>query len=247
MILDVKSMKFNRVLYCSVSTIMVLLGISVSGQTVSERDLTLTGTVVEVIPRFVRYLDKKEIYKFDVDLLLTFRNNSKLPIIIFRPDGFYGTRKITFLRDVSPISNAELSTTSIVWKNPYADATYNPVNELVRELMWPSEWNIRPSQYHFVLIDPESSYECRERFTVQNGFKVVELKENESDQSPKLSVVPEFPALKVSYFFSLRNRREHPNPLEKARESYKKFGQLLLDPNGDFSVKSQIIINLLPE
>lgn len=244
-ILAVSGVILSGAIYCLIAPIVAILSLSVCGQSPASDGLKLTGTVVAVNPRLVSGPDKKEKYEFDIDLLLQFRNDAKLPIIILNPERFYGTRRIAFLEDVSPVTNSELSSTSLTWKNPYQNLKYGPLDQLVQSIMWSYELKTPPSEYYFVTIRPDSVYEFRASFSVPNGFKVSKIPQGA--QPPKLSVTPEFPALRVSFHFSLRNRPEHPNPLERAKEVYKKFGELVLDSNGDFSIRSQIIINRPPD
>ncbi len=213
-------------------------------QTTGNNGLQLTGSVIWVEPRTLTCQGKKESCEFEIDLLLQFRNNNTSPVIIFSPgrSQFLGDKKISFFGGVSKTSSESTSTT-IKWKNPYVSVGYNydPFEGLVRSLLL-----VDHPFGDFIVLPPEGYHEWRETLVTPLGYKLKkELDPKRKDQYI-LSAIPEYPALKVEYFLSLRNRREAPNALEKAKENWKEFGDLLLDSNGDYRIESEIILNNLP-
>jgi hypothetical protein len=248
-----KSVNPISIKYCMVAVVLtVLLTSLLLGQTGSNHGLQLTGSFMGVHSKFfcesdnrVQYVSdrgrlkafcksgNKVQYAFEVDLYLQFRNETDTPLMIFRPGGFYDKKKLVFMDTFSSKSDSEETTIF-----PFREY-YDPVPALLRELA-----AAEPSKNVFVIIEPRGYYECRDTFTVQKGYK---LEVKPGQESWEVPPTPESPELKVEYSLPLSNRYEASDALATAKRQWKKFGELLLDSNGDYHVKSEIILNKLTE
>ena len=228
--------------YCIAAGVFTfLLASLVLCQASTKRRLVLTGSIVSVKAKYDLESDKKNQIVFDVDLYLQFRNETDGPIIIFRPGGFFGNnfieKKITFLDGYSSRSESEKSSSVAPWKN-ISRADYDPFRYFKKELT-ASE----PPKEIFFIIEPGGYYECHDTLTVRRGYKV-ELKPK---QMPwEVPAIPEYSELRVQYHLSV-NDRATEDTLGTIQTKWSKFGELPLDSNGDYTVKSEIILNKLPE
>jgi hypothetical protein len=214
---------------------LLLLGSLVFGQSATNRGLVLTGSVYDVKPENASRSEKKDQYEFVLELYLQFKNESDSPYIIFKPDNFYGEKRISFLTPLVSGTRSEDSTFSNVWTYP---STYDPFPGFVKELE-----AAEPAIFRFVIIEPGAYFECRETLRIKSGYRL-EIKPNQkiSEASP----IPEFRAFTLEYYLSLSDRHEDYNPLTAARRKWKKLGQLILNSSGDYIVRSEIILNKLP-
>jgi hypothetical protein len=224
--------------------VLLLTGVGI-GQQGTNRGLSLTGTVVAVRPVCYsdNYPNKCKNY-FSVDLLLQFRNSGNTPLIILRPGTFLGEKRIAFLTDVSKPSS-EISAKHFIRESRYPSPPHDPLFNFVRELNFPSPQ--RPSEYYFVILQPEEYYESRETFILETGYKIVTELPRTWRETRREFAIPEYPALRVEFILSLSNRREGTDLLGTAQRKWKKFGELVLDQNGDYHVKSAVIFNPLTE
>ncbi len=208
--------------------------------------LILTGSVTAVtIGDYIA----KDRYYFKIDVILQFKNDNKEPVIILRPSSFNGTKRITFTNDYS--SNSSISEVEgIDAKRPdrsgiYGKNRYIPkpkldlVGDFLRELV-----EKEPRDMIFAIIPPDGYYECRDSFLVENGFKVVEEPAKNPKDCPTLIVKPEFSGLKVEYRLFIGDRPDGIDLLRKAKQNWSKFGNLIFDQDGKYSVKSNLILNL---
>lgn len=217
-----------------------LYTLSVFSQTTANNGVALTGTVLSVEPVYSTCLEKKSDCLFQLNLLMQFRNNTTSPAIIFDPNDFYGQKKISFLSVVSKTAK-ELTSTTIQWKNPYPPSLhYDPLSGFVRALLFPYS-----SPYKSVIIPPDGYHEYRASYTISTGYKLQKEPDPKRNGHYILSAIPEHPALRIEYFLSVRNRPEDANAFDKAKENWKKFGDLLLDSSGDYRIESEIILNKL--
>jgi len=231
----------------AVLVIAFVLATVALGQSASDRRLTLTGSLISVKP-VIDYSPKdkdltvfeKNLVAFDVELYLQFKNESATSIILISPAAFGGSllkKKLVLRDDISAESGSEESSPALRWKDRHL-SSYDRRPFLVRELEGP-----QPSQ-NFVIIEPGAYYECHDTLTVRNGF-FLKLKPG---QDPAMSTtVPEFSRFSIEYHLSLNDQGQHSDALATAQRNWKKYGELLLDSNGDYSVKSEIILNKLPE
>jgi|GEM_PF-1337239 len=228
------------------------------GSQTPNRRLVLTGTVISVGAEIEWYRSSDTLTtSYGVVLYLQFRNNSDRPVIILRPDSFYGVKKLSFFRTMSSQSESESESLSWQYRSPI---NYDPIPSFVRALSSPE-----PPKREFVIIDAGGYYECREPLTVKIGYsikpgtepKIPDFVRLPSKLPPrpdrpeipfrmfasKSIITSDFSALKVEYSLSLRNRREGESLFEDAKERWRKFGDLFLDSNGDYNVTSEVIIN----
>lgn len=223
-----------------VGIVSCLASFNALAQSTVNSGVQFTGSVLDVKPWFVTCQKKTETCDFDIELLLQFRNGNSRPIIVFVPTRFYGDTKVSFLGSVSKTATATTSTTI---KHPYFVLydNFDPLPRLVQGLLTAdSPFN------DFIVIPPGGYHEWRELIRVPIGYKL----KKEPDPKRKglfiLSAIPEFPAFKIEYFLSLRKRPEDSNALEKAKETWKELGDLVLDSSGDYRIGSEIILNKLP-
>lgn len=215
----------------------------------ANKGVVLTGTVLSVEPHSYSCGEKEKYCDYEITLYLQIKNETSVPVIILDPRGrgdFYGQKKISFLSSISKAATESTSTT-IRWKDstPHRPGEYyrDPVSDFVRVLLTPNPSS--PPPFYSVIIPPEGYYEFREFLIISTGYKL------RKDPDPKrkgqniLSAIPEYPALRIEYFLSVRNRPEDTNALEKAKVNWKEFGNLLLDSSGDYRVSSEIILNKL--
>ncbi len=226
--------------------VICLLSVNALTQSILNNGIQLTGSVLSVKPFEYTCGEKIETCDFDIDLLLQFRNGSSKPAIVFVPSKFYGDTKVSFIGSLAATAT-ETTSTTIKWTSSCANYRYHgycyddSISRLVQGLLTADiPFN------DFVVIAPEGYYEWRQNLRVRSGYKLKKERDPKRKGLFILSAIPEHPALKIEYFLSLRNRPEDSNPLEKAKENWKDFGDLLLDSNGDYRFESETILNKLP-
>lgn len=226
---------------CVIVVVFILLLASVAfSQSNADRSLTFTGTVISVTPRWVSGENRNEVYDFDVKLYLQFRNDTDSPVIIFKPENFDGQKKIEFLERIATDRPSESPSTAIAWKN--YDKFRDPIAVLVSTVR-----ESVPHKFHFVIVDPGSYYECNEELRIKSGFTVQKSPGLTPFLRPVLSVIPEFRSFRLQYYVSLNNRPEEDASLVSAQRRWSSYGRLVLDSSGDYNLKSEIILNKLPD
>jgi hypothetical protein len=178
--------------------------------------------------------------QFEVRLQLQFRNDGDTPLIVFLPGRpWLGQTKIDFLKKLATGSDDEVGTVKVFpWVNPdNSRPSYNPFPWFVRRLDAPE-----PSS-NLRIIEPGGYYEfgdvitvdCCYEFDIGPGQTNIDLR----TKTP----TSEFPALKVEYHLSLKKHHKDDDFLRTLQRRWKPFGHLLLDGNGDFTVRSEAIVN----
>ncbi len=210
------------------------LASAVLSQTNSNHGLILTGSVISVNPIFDYGSRESDRHVYKVDLYLQFKNETAKPLIIFRPEGFFGKKKVVFLDGFSSKADSEQALAVPPWVQVYR-VDYDPFPSFLRELA-----ATEPPKYEFVIIAPGGYHECRETLTVQKGYK---LERTPKQKKHEGTAVPEYPELTVEYHLSLKDRHSDRDALEIAKRKWRQFSELVLDSDGDYTVKSEVILN----
>lgn len=224
--------------------IMALLPLVVMSQSTAD-DVVFTGTLLDV----TGYVDSnsgKDKVSFDLRLYLQIHNNGTEQLILFRPDRFIGQKKIEFFRTSGALGAAK----TIPWLNPFANLDFDPLPSYIRKLAAAPE----PDLEGFVIIPPGGYFEFRDTVTVDTGYEAdrrqmafVKKFAAESGTNSRIAVAgtptSEFPALSIEYSLSLKTHHEDPDFLKVLQTRWAAFGKLYLNGNGDFSIKTQTIIN----
>lgn len=211
--------------------------------------LVLTGSVTEVTPV---YRDKGRYY-FKIDLILQFRNDSNEPFIILSPDRFQGTKRLVFIKDYSSNSAAaeiegitpEPPDPLNTWLRKRGLPERDRTEDYIRSLLTEMQSN-EPSGPSFATIQPYGYFEYRESLLVNNGFKIKELPDKNPRNPPRLVAVSEFAGMKVEYRVSIGKRPYGIDLMNSAKLNWESFGNLIFDADGNYSVKSDLILNMLP-
>ena len=229
------------------------LAIHADGQSIRSQGLVLTGSLLSVTPR-INSEANKPLVLYDVRLYLQLRNDRNAPLILFRPSEGIISRRILFQDNLdSGTENGDISLNSAPWVIPYAsDPFYKNLG--------PKDVSKNLAQYYEILamglehpytpaskgalmkLEPGEYFEFTEEITVEDGFKL-EIKPRQSLRDvARNTPIAESPALRIEYKLSLK--KYHPNDalLKTVQERWKKFGHLVVDRNGDFSIQSDLIL-----
>jgi len=233
-------MRFN----CCMAIIVLSLFGTLSGLCQNGGKIQLSGSVVSVTPASTTS-NKKEYEYFDVHLYLQFHNLTDRRLIIFKPDSFLGTFTKEFLWGKTRMSFSDSLKTEMeadlfverLWRD--SDPTYSAYEPLAHHMM--DLATSEPNPTYFAKIEPQSYYECHVTLSIDNGYR----KEQRVGRSPKdiySIAIPEYSELKLKYFLSTK-KLSGKIDLLSAQQKWKKFGELVLDSDGDYYIESDIIRN----
>lgn len=213
----------------------ILIAMFATSAAKARDEITITGTVVGV------NLDYKSEghYVYRVRLVLQFKNETDEPIIILRPSTADG--RLTFTKDYSVSS----SNSEVMGIEPKPDDRYaryetkrDPIASFLELLAQKT-----PSEFSFAIIAARGYLECEYSIVVENGFTFREEPNEDPRRRPNIVVIPEFAGLKVEFRLSVADRTEGVDQVLSAKRNWKRFGKLLFDDEGRFSIKSAFIAN----
>jgi hypothetical protein len=199
--------------------------------------LQLSGSVGSVSSEKARFGEKEYNY-FKIQLGLQFRNLTDHPLIIFRPSSFLVRTNLSFLDSANSQVEAEFFFERR-WResNPQHDVD-ETLKRSLRDLA-----AFEPNPNYFLIIPPRSYYECVVTFLVENGYEA-EPRVGRSPADVYDVVIPKFQELKLRYSVSTKKWPGQVG-LETARENWKKFGELVLNSDGDYNIESDHILNII--
>lgn len=227
----------------------------------SADDLILNGTVSNVTG-YADYESGKDSFSFSITLYLQLHNKGEEPIIVFRPDRILRQKKVEFLRSSSSNQGDEvIASKTLPWVNPAAYLDYDPLPRYIEQL----KSSVDPNPQDLFIIQPGGYYEFRDIVTVDVGYdvdikKLSEYKKREAElyakylremEPPKrvafgsLLLTSKSPFLRIEYSMSFK-KFEDADFLRGLQKRWKSLGNLYLNSDGDFSIKSQPILNQAP-
>jgi hypothetical protein len=235
-------------------TVLLVLFAALSSPSQAAEKLKITGTVVSL--KTSKYLLRTEKidkwpyelqvfgYQPNLNLNIQFLNLTDHPLIILKPVLFGPTTALSFLRETSSVDEitggtfistlGKLLSSKAKVDDGYLREARSAADKFLSEKL--------PSKDYFEIIPPYTQYETMVSFNnVEVGYKV-EKRVGEKPTDIYYDVVPRFPALKIR--FSLKsNGTKGTNDLAMARDNWRKYGELVLDSDGDYNVKSEVILN----
>jgi hypothetical protein len=222
--------------------VCILFAIQGQSQESSSRDLVLTGSIIGVKPVTAIGSSKKAEDGFEIELYLQFKNNTDHPLIILHPFEMDGSTNIRFQTDMSPSSDggtlAKVIPTYVTQDRGYSNHP-DPIRKLIIYLQGPG-----PNIFVFRDVEPHGYFECTDKVIVTNGYRI----ESKSSGKSNIKVaVPEYPALRIQYLVSPKNRKELADLLLPAKDKWAEIGTLFLDDSGSYDVTSEVILNKLNE
>ena len=237
----------------TILALVCCLAIHANGQSIRSQGLVVTGSLLSVTPR-INSEANKPLILYDVRLYLQLRNDRNVPLIVFRPSDRIISRRILFQDNLnSDTENGDISLSSAPWVIPYTS------DQLNRGLD-PKEVSKFQAQYLEVLamgmehpytppvggalmkLEPGEYFEFTEVITVEDGFKL-EIKPRQSLRDvARNTPIAESPALRIEYKLSLKKHHPNDDLLKMVQERWKRFGHLIVDRNGDFSIQSDLIL-----
>ena len=214
----------------------------------ATNDLTLTGSVTGVTAEYKDKFEGKDRYFFRMTVMLQFKNESNGSVIILRPDSFNGKKRLTFTNDYSNSSSSQIEAIPLNLRYPlnvHLNSRGLPVQEpdLVASFLDELKGK-EPRDYIFAIIPPDGYYECRDSFLVENGFKTREEPNKNPKLAPRIIAIPEFSGFKIEYQLSIGDRPQGMEFLQDAKQKWSKYGKLIFDQDGKYSVKSDLILNM---
>ena len=215
--------------------ITLSIALPVAAQGPKNEGLVLSGSLISVTPDGTEGTDVKFKLKFYMQL----RNDSTRTVIVLRPGIEDAT--IDFLDGLSP--NNEGST-SVLRLQPWNARCYDgpcrkdPNPDFIRSLA-----NATEPGGGFVVLEAGKYYEFIEFITIKSGYVLLmkpgqtylDVRENTPNS--------DYPALRVSYHLPANKYSKETDLFYKIQERWKKIGHLVLDGNGDFTLRSEIILN----
>src|SRR5688572_21629978 len=211
-------------------SLILLLSALAKGQSRSQGGLVLNGTVVAVSASERKlHTNNKESYVFTVELHMQYRNDGDVPLIVFGPDPFFIERKIEFFNtEGSAISK------TFHYVNPFADDGYDPYAPYWRRID-----SAQPSR----VIQPGGYREFRETFTVEDGYKIKESPAERGRALRHSIPISDYQWLRIEYRLAIKEKSAPENLLQNLQQRWKSQGHLVLDTSGNFTVRSERILN----
>ncbi len=204
-------------------------------QTSEPKGLVITGSVISVKPDFFSTSDyARSKICFEIDVYIQIRNDSAKSLIILHPMDLSFPPEIAFQKQFSNETGSAVVVKTIPpYRNSWEVKT-DPVAVMEKKLAAPE-----PSG--FIVIGAGEGREYREVLRVETGYKTDAkpgVNWRDLQQAP---MTAEYPAFRLQYHLALGDA------LKSARDRWKRFGDLVLDSNGDYNVKSEVILNRLPD
>lgn len=240
----------RRVTFICLSILTVLVACSpILGQTLDNEGLVLIGSV-----QSIKTTEKEDRRLYEIVLKIQFRNESEKTLIMLSPQ--FMTRRIEFLyqsmgNESRPPDDAEkaVSTFSIQPKvHEWVEATDSDwFGWWLQQLDKPD-----PNQAPVLSLKPGVTVEYSDTINLQQKFRVegpkgkkVKIWEGFSDSGKAPYGIPltDLPAFTVEYHISVGDRYRNPEILRELRERWASYGRLVLDDNGNFTLKSKRILN----
>jgi len=206
-------------------------------QKLSKDALTLTGTLVRIAA-----LKDHDKVLFKVQVSFQFRNNSDTPLLVFEPGNPLLHRKIDFLEAKTALSEERNVATSLFpWVSPYPERNFDYFKYFVERLE-----RVELPNSGIVKIEPNGYYEFYDVFKVDKGYKLPDglskLPSKEWDDVPGIPIA-EQSVFRVEYSLTVKNKTSNSDLLKDLQRKWKSHGYLVLDDSGDFTVRSEPIIN----
>src|SRR4030095_16102174 len=209
-------------------------------QTARSPQPVLSGSVMSISPQ-PGYRDELPFVVYKVDLLLQLRNDGARPLILFRPEGCQ--IKIEFLRSATFGEDAFADLTTEPWVDPYRSRYDGPPRDTLLEFANELEAATDPSKEGLLIIGPGKLVEFPISIMLNSGYSL-EISSGQTYKdvlrnSPK----SEFQALRVVFNKSFKRVRPDTAFLKSLQTKWRPFGFLVVDGNGEFTVRSETIIN----
>ena len=218
------------------------LFVTANAQATRPHGLVLSGSVISVSPEFTYYREELPFVVYSVGLRLVLRNDGEVPVIIFRPERCEQT--IEFLSYASDDAAAEV--TAEPWAHPdasrYADRGRDPLSNYA-EYAKRLEIATDPSKAGLIVIEPGRVFEFALSVKLNAGYSLEirpgQVHKDVRRSSPK----SDFAGLRVVFHESFKKVRPDVAFLKNLQTKWKNFGLLLVDGNGEFTLKSEMILN----
>lgn len=233
-------------------TFILALAFVTSGQTVKGQGLVLNGSVYSVTPR-INPNGNKPLFLYEVRFYLQLRNDSNVPLIVFKPTDDLLARRVEFLDgfdDERPGSDGAIRASP--WIVPFEESfaaryardkrfvNYNPHYAMGQQINFPSPPLHNTSR--LLLLEPGSYFEFYETMTLEDGFGL-EIKPRQGLHEIVTNLPKAVdPALRVAYKLSLKKHYPDDDLLKKLQDRWRKVGHLILDSNGDFAITSNPVV-----
>jgi hypothetical protein len=229
----------------------LIVGGSLAGftpaQSVRSQGLVLTGSLVSVTPK-INPDAKKPLFLYNLRLYLQLRNDANVPLFVIDLKGNIVARRIEFQESFDArTETGDISTRPSPWIVPYTvDSFYKNIK--AENLLWPitsflSSRYAKPPGNGLIVLEPGSYFEFIEEITVDDGFSL-EIKPRQGLQEvARNPPIPEYPGFRIEFRLSLKTHHPDDALFVNAQQRWKQFGHLVVDRNGDFSVRSELIVN----
>jgi hypothetical protein len=236
--------------YFFFSILMILAACSVMfGQKLDNDGLVLIGNV-----QSVKTIDNDNRRLYEIILRIQFRNESDKTLLMLSPA--FMNRKVEFLYQsmgtgTRPPDEKEntVSTFSVQPKILSAiDATdWDWFEWWVQKLDKPD-----PNQAGVLTLKPGVTLEYSDTINLWQRFRVegpkdkkVTIWEGFSDSGKVKQGIPlsELPAFTIEYHVAIGHRYKNPEILRDLRARWAAYGRLVIDDDGEFTLKSQRILN----
>lgn len=213
-----------------------MCAIPLRAQKLKNEGLVLTGSLVEVRPNGT---DRDDGVLFQLKLYMQLRNDSTRTLISLRPSRDDVT--LEFLDSFAPSDDGLSNVLRLApFKYP---CSFEPCDE--RRYNGPARQTEIPEEPGggYVVLAPGKYYEYVELIRIKGAYDLP-MKPGESyidvrDNTPE----SKFPALRVTYHVPAEKYPGKTSLFLTLQEKWKKLGHLVLDSNGDFTLRSDTILN----
>ncbi len=227
--------------WISVLAFLIILSVGVSGQKENSGGVVLSGAVIRVSPTIRQGTDQPFVV-YEVVLQLQLRNEGTAPVIVFDPLSSFCERRIEFLNVPTFDVDAVPDLVTSPWINPWVVAReraryVDPWPSFLKSLASAAE----PSE-SFLILGPGRLHEFSEVVTLNEGFSLTIKPGQALKEIQRNSPTSDFPALRIQYHLSVKQLRDD-ELLKTLQQRWVRFGHLVLDGNGDFTLESETILN----
>ena len=229
---------------CVVSTANLLA----SAQDMPGRRPVLTGSIISVTPR-INPDGPKPLFVYQVRLNLLLRNDTGETLILFRPSLDLVSRRLEFVDGYgetlkpSPwfvpldIKLEELRKRNLSRSVP-ANSRENQFQTFAKGLDTQS-----PTQANLLKLEPGGFFEFSEVLTIEDAYKLEVLPGQSLADVSTNSTIAVFPGLRIEYKLSLKSHHPNDGLLRTLRSRWSRFGRLVINDAGDFSLRSEVMFN----
>jgi hypothetical protein len=237
-------MNLPRLLFSITLTLACLVGIA-SSQSSRVNGLSFTGAVVSVTPD-ISTESTRPFVVYEIALQLQLRNDGPKTLILMYPLGC--ERRLEFLSSATFQSDEPADLTVTSWEPPerYRNEDYRFFEQVAndRERAWIEKLLVtpNPADAGLLMLEPGKVYEFRDVVKVNAAFSMDARPGQTYEEFRRNTPKSQFAGLRIHYTRSLKHG-QIDSILRAVKEKWKAQGVVLISDAGEFTIKSETILN----